>query len=116
VLIGLALAMIASARGAWGREQAFAAFVVQLLLNLAWSPLFFAAHQITYALVLLGVLIAATLVTMLLFWRVRPLAAWLMLPYLAWLLFAALLNWQFLKANQWADGQERSGASQRIEL
>jgi translocator protein len=116
VLIGVALALIASARGAWGRERAVLAFAVQLLLNLAWSPLFFAAHQITWALVLLGVLIVAALVTMLLFWRVRPLVTWLMLPYLAWLLFAALLNWQFLEANKSADGQEQSGATQRIEL
>ena len=94
VLMGLALALVASARGAWGRERAFLAFLVQLLLNLAWSPLFFAAHRMTWALGLIGVLIVAVGVTIFLFWRVRPLAAWLMVPYLVWLSFASILNWQ----------------------
>ena len=99
VLIGLALAMVITARGALGRGIAIAAFGVQLLLNLAWSPMFFGAHQMLAALVLLVVLDAAIIVTVVLFRRVRPLAAGLMLPYLAWCLFATLLNWQFLQAN-----------------
>lgn len=99
VLIGLALAMVITARGAPGRGIAIAVFGVQLLLNLAWSPMFFGAHQMLAALVLLVVLDAAIIVTVVLFRRVRPLAAGLMLPYLAWCLFATLLNWQFLQAN-----------------
>lgn len=116
VLMGLALALVASARGAWGREPAFIAFIFQLLLNLAWSPLFFSAHQITWALVLICVMIVAVVITIHLFRRVRPLAAWLLLPYLAWILFAAVLNWQFLEANPAADGKPAAGASQRITL
>ena len=115
-LMGLALAVIMSARGAWGRGRAVVAFIVQLLLNLAWSPLFFAAHQITGALVLIGVLDAAVMVTIFMFWRVRPLAAALLLPYLGWILFATLLNWQFLQANPSADGQRGAPAVQRIQL
>lgn len=116
VMMGLALAIIMSARGAPGRKAAIAAFAVQLALNLAWSPLFFGAHQITWALVLLAVLDIAVLVTLVLFWRVRPVAGALLLPYLAWVLFATVLNWQFLEANPGADGQDVSGAVTRIEL
>ena len=115
-MMGLALAMIMSARGAPGRKAAIVAFVIQLALNLAWSPLFFGAHQITWALVLLAVLDVAVLVTLVLFWRVRPVAGALLLPYLAWALFASVLNWQFLEANPGADGQDVSGAVTRIEL
>ena len=99
VIIALALVMVITARGAPGRGIAIAAFAVQLMLNLAWSPTFFGAHQMLPALILLLVLDAAILVTIVLFRRVRPLAAMLMLPYLAWCLFATLLNWQFLEAN-----------------
>ena len=99
LLMGVALAMIVTARGAPGRGTAIAVFVGQFLLNLAWSPLFFAMHQITAALALLVVLDLAVIVTIALFWRIRPLAAWLLVPYLAWGLFAAALNWQFLAAN-----------------
>jgi translocator protein len=116
VMMGLALAMVISARGAWGRGRAVIAFLVQLALNLAWSPVFFAMHQITAALVLLVAIDAALLVTIWLFWRVRPVAAMLLLPYLAWVLFATWLNWEFRVANPWADGREVSGAASRIEL
>ena len=58
----------------------------------------------------------AVIVTISLFWRVRPLAAALLLPYLAWILFATLLNWQFLQANPGADGQRAAPAVQRIQL
>ena len=99
VVIGIALTLVITARGAPGRGLAIGAFMVQLLLNLAWSPLFFGAHQMVAALALLVVLDLAIVVTIVLFRRVRPLAAWLLLPYLAWCLFATLLNWQFLEAN-----------------
>ncbi len=116
VLMGVALAMVVSARGAWWRERAAIAFGVQFLLNLAWSPLFFAAHQITGALVLLLALALAVGVTIYLFAKVRPVAAWLLAPYLAWVLFASLLNWQFLAANPDADGADGPGAVTRVEI
>lgn len=116
ILMGLSLAMVASARGARGRGLAVGLFALQLALNLAWSPVFFGLHQITAALVLIGVLAVAIVATMLAIRRVRPLAAWLLVPYLAWVLFASVLNWQFLVANPDADGKEVSGAVTRIEL
>ncbi len=116
VLMGVALALVLSARGAWWRGRAAIAFLLQLLLNLAWSPVFFGMHQITAALALIVAIDLAVLVTVWLFWKVRPIAAWLLLPYLAWILFATALNWQFLAANPGADGRQVSGASQRIEL
>lgn len=99
LLMGVALAMVVTARGAAGRNAALVAFAVQFALNLAWSPLFFGARQITSALILLVVIDIAVIITVLLFRKVRPMAAYLLLPYLAWVLFATLLNWQFLQAN-----------------
>ena len=115
-LIGVAFALVCSAWGARIRGLAIAAFVIQLALNLAWSPVFFGAHHITLALAILIALDVAVIVTIALFWRVRRLAAVLMLPYLAWIAFATLLNWQFLELNPDADGREVSGSVQRIEL
>ncbi|MCB2075016.1 MAG: tryptophan-rich sensory protein [Novosphingobium sp.] len=115
-MMGFALAIVASARGAPGRGLAVAAFCVQLALNLAWSPLFFGARQITAALILLVVLDVAVVVTIVLFRRVRLAAALLLLPYLAWILFATVLNWEFRIANPGADGREVSGAATRVEF
>jgi len=114
--MGVALALVLDARGAWGRRAALIAFLVQFALNLAWSPLFFAAHRITGALLLLIVLDIAILVTIVLFARVRKGAALLLAPYLAWALFATALNWQFLTANPGADGAQVSGAATRVEF
>ena len=92
ILMGLALAMIVTARGAPGRGLAIGVFAVQLLLNLVWSPLFFGMQQITYALYLLFAIDVAVLATVALFWRVRPLAGAMLLPYLARVSFATALN------------------------
>ena len=116
VMMGLALALVAAARGARGRGLAIGLFVVQLLLNLAWSPVFFGARQITAALWLILVLDLAVILTIVQFRKVRALAAALLLPYLAWILFATYLTFAFLQANPDADGREVSRAVTRIEL
>jgi tryptophan-rich sensory protein len=103
ILLGLALAMVLHARGARGRPSAIAFFLVQLALNYSWSPIFFAAHKVGAAFVVILAMITLTIVTALLFARIRPLAALLLLPYLAWLLFAAALNWQVAALNPAAD-------------
>lgn len=98
-MMGLALAMIIDARGARGRGAALALFAVQLVLNLAWSPTFFAAHQVTAALWLIVAMLVAAVLTTQAFFRIRPLAGWLMVPYLAWLVFALALNFEMDRLN-----------------
>ena len=109
ILMGLALALVCAAWGARGRGVAIAVFVVQFLLNLAWSPVFFGAHQISGGLYILIALDLLVMLTIVLFWRVRGLAGALLLPYLAWVLFATALNWQFLQLNPDADGGMADG-------
>jgi len=116
VLMGIALALVLAARGASGRGAALGAFLLQLALNLAWSPLFFGAHQVYAALVLLAVLIVAVVATIWLFWRVRWLAGALLLPYLAWCLFAAYLNYEFHVLNPGAENVRENGAAVHIRL
>ena len=94
ILIGLALAMILHARGARGRGVAVGLFSAQFLLCLAWSPIFFGAHQVGTALIVIIVLLALAVATTFAFARIRKPAAWLMVPYLAWLCFAGVLNYQ----------------------
>ena len=56
----------------------------------------------------------AVLVTVVLFWRVRPGAALLLAPYLAWVIFAGVLNWQFLQLNPAADGAQGGAPVTRV--
>ncbi len=99
LLMGLALAMVITARGASGRGLAIALFALQFVLNLAWSPVFFGMENIPAALLLLLGIDLAVVLTLWAFHRIRPLAAGLLVPYLAWVLFATWLNWQFLVSN-----------------
>ena len=104
ILLGLALAILLHARGAQRRGRAIGLFVVQLLLNYAWSPVFFAWHRIDWALMLIGAMIVLTLALIVLLWRIRRSAALLMLPYLVWICFAAALTFSI--------GQRNPNASQ----
>lgn len=99
ILMGLAVAIVLHARGAKGRSLAIAAFLVQLLVNLAWSPLFFRAHQVDAALALLLLLFLLVAVTIWLFWRIRRFAGVLLLPYLVWLAFASYLAYEIGRLN-----------------
>jgi translocator protein len=116
VMIGLALALVASAWGARGRTAALWVFVVHFAFNLSWTWVFFGSQQITGGLIVL-VLVALTLLAVIaLFWRVRKLAGVLLLPYLAWVLFATALNYQFLQLNPEADGGNTEGAVERVRI
>lgn len=92
VMLGFALAMILNARGARGRGVAVGLFAVQMLLNLAWTPVFFGAHRVALALIVIALMLAAAIATTFAFARIRVAAAWLMVPYLVWISFAGMLN------------------------
>lgn len=67
-------------------------YFVQLALNAAWTPVFFAAHRVDLALGVIVALWIMILVTMLSFFRIRAAAGWLLVPYLFWVSFATVLN------------------------
>ena len=99
ILLGLSLAMLLHAKGAQKREKVLVVFVVSLLLNFAWSPLFFGMHKVTLALSLIAAMIVVTMALILALWRIRVVAALLLYPYLGWLMFAGLLNYEILRLN-----------------
>ncbi|WP_309661207.1 TspO/MBR family protein [Sphingomonas sp.] len=99
ILLGLALAMILAEPPSDRRRTALVLFYVQLALNFAWSPIFFAAHDIRLAAVVIFVMLALAASAGGQFFRIRPLAGGLMTPYLAWLCFAATLNTAFYTLN-----------------
>jgi tryptophan-rich sensory protein len=99
VLMGFSVAMILHARRARGRSIAMTLFIVQLLMNLAWSPIFFGFHKIQFAFWwLLAILVLAS-ATAYAFWRIRRMAGWILLPYLLWLCFAGSLSYKIARLN-----------------
>ncbi len=116
ILLGLSLAMVLHAKGARKRRRTLALFAAQLLLNYAWSPVFFAWHQIGPALSIVAAMIVGCFALILVVWRIRPLAGLLLYPYLAWLMFAGLLNFEILQLNPNAAALAPQGASTDIPL
>lgn len=98
-LIAIAVALVWAHRGAPGRALALSLFAVQFAGNMAWSPLFFSAHQILPSLVLIGLIFIFALAATFAFGRISRTAAWLMIPYLAWLCIAAALNFRVWQLN-----------------
>lgn len=99
VLLGFALALAWTAPASRARTTGLALFFTQLALNFAWSPIFFALHQVTLALVTIVAMLLLSIAAMASFARVRPAAAWLMVPYLGWLAFASYLTFEILRLN-----------------
>jgi translocator protein len=96
VLMGIAAFLVWRAHG-WRGVLTF--FLVHLIANALWSWLFFHWHLGTVSIVEIVVLwlMVATLVVV--FYRLRPLAAALLLPYLAWVTFATALNITLVRLN-----------------
>ena len=92
ILLGLALAMILAEPASDRRRAGLILFFAQLALNFSWSPVFFAAHDIKLATLVVYLMAVVAAVAARQFYRLRPLAGLLMTPYLAWLCFAAVLT------------------------
>jgi translocator protein len=91
-MMGIALARILAAPPSERRRPALALFGAQLALNFAWSPIFFAGHDIRLATMVIFVMLAIASAATAQFLRIDRVAGALMLPYLAWLCFAAALT------------------------
>ena len=109
LLMGIAAALVAregrrrptsgSHAGQDAVNASLGAFAVQLVLNLAWSLVFFRAQRLRLAALEIVALWAAILATTLAFARVRLVSGLLLLPYLAWTTFAAALNIEIARRN-----------------
>lgn len=67
-------------------------YLVQLILNMLWTPLFFTLNLRLAAFVLLVMLLITVIVMTCRFFKLDKVSGILMLPYIAWLLFAGYLN------------------------
>lgn len=91
-LMGISLALILDQPASPRRQAALTLFFIQLALNFAWSPIFFAGHDIRLAKIVIFVMTVVAAAAAGQFLRLRRPAGLLLIPYLAWLLFATTLN------------------------
>lgn len=91
ILMGTAAALI------WHSDHekkkgALLLFLVQFILNLSWSFIFFNQHEIGWAFAEILVMLILIIATTIAFYKIKPLAAYLMIPYILWVSFASVLN------------------------
>ena len=87
-------------RGGWtNRRTSLLMYLLQLILNAFWSPIFFGLQQPGFAFVEILLLWTAIAGTLVLFLRVDRLSGILLIPYLAWVSFAAFLNFTLWRLN-----------------
>jgi benzodiazapine receptor len=83
-----------------GQRLALYLFLIQILLNALWSPLFFGMRNPGLAFVDIVLLWLAVLATVVAFWKTRPLTGALLVPYVAWVTFASVLNFAIWRLNR----------------
>lgn len=83
-----------------GVKSALTAYIIQLVLNFAWTPIFFRFNQ--YGLATLEILILLVLIiyTTYKFYKADKTAGYLMIPYILWVSFASFLTYLIWMANK----------------
>ena len=83
-----------------GRARIAALFVVNIVLHMLWTPLFFNMRRPDWALVEVPFLWLSVLSLMIGLAPFSSAAPWLLLPYLLWVGFAAYLNLTIVRMNR----------------
>jgi len=79
--------------------RTIAIYLMQLVLNLMWSFIFFYAHQIGVALVEIVLLLVIVIINARVFYKVDKTAGLLFVPYILWVGFATLLTASIFSLN-----------------
>ncbi|RJQ38060.1 tryptophan-rich sensory protein [Candidatus Microgenomates bacterium] len=69
------------------------AFVLNAILNVLWSFIFFNQHQIGTAIIEAGILGISVAILIVLIYPISRLASYLLVPYLLWVCFATYLTY-----------------------
>lgn len=99
ILLFLSLILIIKAPHNNLKTLAYILFVVQMILNISWMPVFFKAHKICEA-VIISLFLFLTVTTMIfVYYKISFISAVLLIPYLIWSGFALVLNFVICKIN-----------------
>jgi len=100
VLIGIAAYLV------WIRKDSIkhfprtvAIYLIQLILNLAWSFIFFYLHEIGFALFEILLLLAVIIVNGVMFYKINKWAGLIFIPYILWVTFASFLTYNIFILN-----------------
>ncbi|XKT75057.1 MAG: TspO/MBR family protein [Patescibacteria group bacterium UBA2103] len=97
-LMGIASYLVYKS-GKKGRVRALGIYLAHLVVNTAWSLIFFGEQNVAMALGVIVLLDILIVVVILRFYKISRTTAYLLVPYLLWALFATYLNTGFFFLN-----------------
>ena len=100
LMMAAAAWLVWSRRGSADIRGALVLFFIQLVLNAAWSPLFFGLRNPLAGLLDIVPLWAFIAATLMAFWKIFPAAGALLVPYWLWVSFATALNFALWRMNR----------------
>jgi benzodiazapine receptor len=103
-----------SAENPASRFRLVALFLINGVLNLLWSPLFFKLRRPDWALYELLLFWLSILFLIVALASISSFATLLLAPYLAWVTFAGWLNWSVVQLNKPFGRDRASGASHTV--
>lgn len=100
ILIGLASFLVwRKRRSITNYPGVIGLYLFQLILNLAWSFIFFYLHETGLALIEIILLLGVIIINALVFYRISRTAGLLFIPYILWVGFATYLTYSIYTLN-----------------
>lgn len=99
ILMGISLFIVSRQTPNTLKPAAISLFLIQLMLNLSWTPMYFVHRKIKSALFICIALTLTVAFMIAVFAKISSTAAILLVPYLLWLIFASILNGALVKLN-----------------
>jgi len=99
IFMGISAALVWHSRNE-NKKKALAFFLIQFILNLLWSYIFFGRQDIFLALADIVALWLMIIITIIYFYRISRPAAILLIPYMLWVSFATVLNYSIYTLNR----------------
>jgi len=100
ILLGISLFLIWKQSASKERNLAIFVFLLQQALNFGWSFIFFYYNMIGFALIEIILLWISIIIMLVLFYKIKPMAAYINIPFLIWVTFATILNASYYLLNR----------------
>ncbi|PIV17069.1 MAG: TspO protein [Flavobacteriales bacterium CG03_land_8_20_14_0_80_35_15] len=100
IIMGISFFLIWNQEMSKERNLAILVFMLQLVFNFGWSFIFFYFNMIGFALIEIILLWISIAFTLVLFYKIKPIASYINIPYLLWVTFATVLNGSFYFLNR----------------
>lgn len=99
ITIFISLIFYAKSNKSQNKKWGYTLFILQMLANFAWSPVFFGLKNIPFALAIIIFLDVLVFFNIIEFYKNSKPAGLILIPYFIWILFATYLNFAYFILN-----------------